>query len=132
MLRKFLTAANLSQCIGIDLGTQNTVVADPTGKILLNEPTLICRNTKTGELYYGNDAKERHGRVSNQFEFIWPLQDGIIQAEQEQLVTGFLGHIMSRNRWLPKPNVVIAISCLLAEKDLRNVDSLARSQTASL
>ncbi len=131
-VRTGLTYMGWSKQIGIDLGTQNTVVATPDGKVLANEPTLVCRNKKTDEMFYGNDAKKKQGFVSDQFEFFNPISDGTINPKNEDYVTGFIGHILGLARWSPKPDVVIAISCRLKEKDMRNVDLVARPLVNSL
>ncbi len=131
-LNTALSYSGFAKEIGIDLGTQNTVVADPSGRVLVNEPTLVCVHTKTKNMHFGNDAMSKLGLVSKNFDFVWPLRDGKITADNEELVQRFLEHILKNKRWATKPRVVIAISCALEEKDFRNVRHVTMPTVSSL
>ena len=48
-----------SSSIGIDLGTANTLVYVRGGGIVINEPSVVAINQKTGQVVaIGNEAKE--------------------------------------------------------------------------
>lgn len=47
-----------SKDVGIDLGTANTLVFIKGKGIVLREPSVVAKNTKTGDIVaVGNDAK---------------------------------------------------------------------------
>ena len=47
-----------SKDVGIDLGTANTLVFIKGKGIVLREPSVVARNTKSGDIVaVGNDAK---------------------------------------------------------------------------
>ncbi len=53
-----------SKDVGIDLGTANTLVFIKGKGIVLREPSVVAKNTKTGDIVaVGNDAKNMIGTV---------------------------------------------------------------------
>lgn len=53
-----------SKNIGIDLGTANTLVYIEGKGIVLREPSVVAKNTQTGEVIaVGSEAKEMIGRT---------------------------------------------------------------------
>jgi rod shape-determining protein MreB len=120
--------SKLRPALGIDLGTQNTVVCNGrTGKILSRHPTLVARNKKTGQLFFGLDAEKKLGMVSQtDYEFIPLLKDGTIKKDHDTLVNEYLRFILGPHiSPLNKPNVVFAVSCRLKERDLKSVEYAA-------
>src|SRR3972149_3119227 len=68
-----------SHDIGIDLGTANTLVYVSGKGIVLNEPSVVAVNQKTGQVgAVGSDAKKRVGRKPGHIIAIRPLVDGVI------------------------------------------------------
>ena len=56
-----------SKDVGIDLGTANTLVFIKGKGIVLREPSVVAKNTKTGDIVaVGNDAKNMIGRTPAQ------------------------------------------------------------------
>ena len=50
--------------IGIDLGTANTIVYAEGKGIVLREPSVVAKNTKTGEIVsVGSEARDMIGRT---------------------------------------------------------------------
>ncbi|KRM77024.1 rod shape-determining protein [Secundilactobacillus collinoides] len=65
--------------IGIDLGTANTIVYVDGKGIVLREPSVVARNTKTGEIVsVGEDARAMIGRTPASIVAIRPMKDGVI------------------------------------------------------
>ena len=55
---------SVSNDIGIDLGTANVLICDPSQGILLEEPSVVAVNIITGDvLAVGDDAKDRKSVV---------------------------------------------------------------------
>jgi rod shape-determining protein MreB and related proteins len=68
-----------SSDLAIDLGTANTLVY-ATGKgIVVDEPSIVAINKKTGEIEgVGKDAKDMLGRTPGHMVAIQPMRDGVI------------------------------------------------------
>ena len=65
--------------IGIDLGTANTLVYMEGKGIVLREPSVVAKNTQTGEVIaVGSEAKEMIGRTPGSIVAIRPMKDGVI------------------------------------------------------
>ena len=78
-----------SSSIGIDLGTANTLVYVRGGGIVINEPSVVAINQKTGQVVaIGNEAKRMLGRTPGHISAVRPLIDGVIsdfEVAQEML-----------------------------------------------
>ncbi|MFC6253259.1 rod shape-determining protein [Secundilactobacillus hailunensis] len=65
--------------IGIDLGTANTIVYVDGKGIVLREPSVVAKNSKTGEIVsVGEDARAMIGRTPASIVAIRPMKDGVI------------------------------------------------------
>ena len=65
-----------SKDIGIDLGTANTLVYVRGRGIVINEPSVVAVNQKTGQIVaIGTDAKRMVGRTPAQIVASRPLVD---------------------------------------------------------
>jgi len=77
MFNKLL--GKLSKDLGIDLGTANTLVYVKDKGIMINEPSVVAINTKTGHiLAVGRDAKDMHGKTPPHILTSHPLTKGVI------------------------------------------------------
>ena len=69
----------VSNDIGIDLGTSNTLVYLKGHGIVVNEPSVVAVNMKTSQiLAVGTKAKEMLGRTPGHIKAVRPLVDGVI------------------------------------------------------
>lgn len=113
-----------SKDIGIDLGTGNTLVAIKGKGIVLNEPSAIAINNKTGEVIaVGNEAKEMIGKTPSNINAIRPLKDGVIA---ELTATGLmLKEILNKvcKRYgVVRPRVVVGVPSGITEVEERAVE----------
>ena len=79
--------------IAIDLGTANTLIWLAGRGIIVNEPSIIAKSTKTNEvLAVGNEAKEMLGKTHQGIETIRPLRDGVIADYNavDSMLQGFI------------------------------------------
>ena len=97
--------------VGIDLGTANTLVFLKGKGIVLREPSVVAKNTKTGEIVaVGNDAKNMIGRTPGSIVAIRPMKDGVIA--DFDITTAMIEYYMreamkaSGGNW-KKPNVMV-------------------------
>lgn len=68
-----------SKDLGIDLGTVNSIVYVKGEGIVLNEPTTIAINTKTGEIAaIGSEAKKMSGKTPPSIVIKKPLIAGVV------------------------------------------------------
>lgn len=99
--------------IGIDLGTANILVYVAGHGIIINEPSVVAINHKTGRVVaVGADAKRMIGRTPPHVEAIRPLVAGVISDYEitEELMAYFMGkaRALERNKLL-RPRVVIGV-----------------------
>ncbi|MBS9338314.1 rod shape-determining protein [Fructobacillus sp. M2-14] len=65
--------------VGIDLGTSNTYVYVEGKGIVLREPSVVAKNTESGEIIaVGSEAREMLGRTPASISAIRPMRDGVI------------------------------------------------------
>src|SRR3989344_4301070 len=65
--------------IGIDLGTANMLLYVRGKGIVLNEPSVVAVNQKTGQVVaVGNEAKNMLGRTSPHIVAVRPIVGGVI------------------------------------------------------
>ena len=71
--------SSLSQDMGIDLGTANTLVHVKGKGIVIREPSVVAVQKDTNEvLAIGAEAKRMIGRTPGNIVAIRPLKDGVI------------------------------------------------------
>jgi len=69
----------LSNDIGIDLGTANTLICVKNRGIIVNEPSIVAIEENSGKvLAVGKEAREMYGRTHQDIITIRPLKDGVI------------------------------------------------------
>ena len=69
----------LSNDVGIDLGTANTLIYLRGKGIVVNEPSVVAVNQKTNQVVaVGTAAKEMLGRTPGHLSAVRPLVDGVI------------------------------------------------------
>lgn len=66
-------------CVGIDLGTANTLVFVEGKGVIINEPSVVAVNQKTNQVVaVGSQAKIMLGKTPGHIAAIRPLVDGVI------------------------------------------------------
>ncbi|MDA1169275.1 MAG: rod shape-determining protein [bacterium] len=115
-----------SQDIGIDLGTANTLVYVRGKGIVINEPSVVAINKKTGEvLAIGKEAQRMVGKTPAHIVAIRPLRDGVISDFEvtEQMLSYFIQKVHEDGfHVLPRPRVVIGIPSSVTEVERRAVE----------
>ena len=123
MFNKIL--GKLSKDIGIDLGTATTLVYVRGRGIVINEPSVVAVNQKTGQiLAIGEEAKKMVGRTPAHISAIRPLREGIISDFEvtEQMLRYFI-HRVHRGSFsvLPRPRVIIGVPSGITEVERKAV-----------
>ncbi len=118
--------SRVSQDIGIDLGTANTLVCVRGRGIVIREPSVVAMNKRTKEiLAIGEEAKRMVGRTPAHIVAVRPLVDGVISDFEitEQMLRYFFDRIhRERFSLLPRPRVVIGIPHSVTEVERRAVE----------
>ncbi len=123
---------SLSNDIGIDLGTANTLVFVRGQGIVLNEPSVVAVEKSTGKvLAIGSAAKEMTGRTPGGIAAIRPLKDGVIADFDisERLIADFIRRVV-KHKFLMKPRVVVSVPSGITEVEKRAVRDSAENAGA--
>lgn len=119
--------------IGIDLGTANTLVYLGGKGIVINEPSVVAVNTKTGSVVaVGKLAKDMLGKTPAHIKAIRPILDGVI-SDFEVTSEMLNYHIKKANSLATKmlgPRVVIGVPSEITEVELKAVYDAALSAGA--
>lgn len=119
--------------IGIDLGTANTLVYVKGKGIVLNEPTIVAINRKTGQLVaVGNEAKAMLGRTPTHIEVIRPLVEGVISDFEvtEEMLAYLIGKVRSEARTLMAPRVLVGVPSGITNVEMRAARDAAKNAGA--
>lgn len=119
--------------IGIDLGTVNTMVHLGGRGVIINEPSVVALNEKTGRVVaVGKEAKEMLGRTPAHLRAVRPLVSGVISDYEvtEQMLSYFLRQAKRISRRLIPPRVVVGVPSGITNVESRAVRDAARSAGA--
>jgi rod shape-determining protein MreB and related proteins len=134
-LRKKINAFlnSFSTDIGIDLGTANVLVYVKGKGIVINEPTIVALNKKTGQLVaVGNEAKTMLGRTPAHIEVIRPLLNGVISDFEvtEEMLSYFITKVRQDTRSFLAPRVLVGVPSGITSVEMRAARDAARNAGA--
>jgi rod shape-determining protein MreB len=99
----------MAKDIGIDLGTANVLIYVAGKGIVLNEPSVVAIDTRTGKvLAVGSEAYRMVGRTPSNIRAIRPLKDGVISDFDitEEMLTYFINKLDVKG-FMSKPKIMI-------------------------
>lgn len=123
----------ISTDVGIDLGTANILVYVKGRGIVLNEPTIVAINKKTGQLVaVGNAAKTMLGRTPTHIEVVRPLVEGVISDFEvtEEMLAYLINRVRSEMRSIIAPRVLIGVPCGITNVEMRAARDAAKNAGA--
>lgn len=134
-MNKLLTKlkSRLSNEIGIDLGTANTLVYVRGKGIIINEPSVVAVNQKTGRVVaVGIAAKEMIGRTPAHIAAVRPLVDGVISDFEvtEEMLAYFIRKAESFSKKMLGPRVVVGVPCGVTNVEIRAVRDATKNAGA--
>jgi rod shape-determining protein MreB len=133
MLKKFFR--KFSKDMGIDLGTANTLVYVKNQGIVINEPSVVAINNRTGKIVaVGEDAKIMLGKTPLHITVSRPLVDGVISDFEvsEKMIKYFIEKVHKESFTLvPRPRVVITIPLDVTEVERKAVEDAVLGAGAS-
>lgn len=101
----------LARKIGIDLGTNTTLVYVPRKGIVVNEPSVVARELGDEQLVaIGYEAERMLGRTPESLTSYRPLREGVIAdfGVTQAMLKHYLNQTMGRLRWM-QPDVMISL-----------------------
>ncbi|MEW6324924.1 MAG: rod shape-determining protein [Nitrospirota bacterium] len=112
-----------SQDLAIDLGTANTLVYVRGRGIVLDEPSVVAVEKRTGRiLAVGAEAKRMLGRTPGNIVAIRPMRDGVIADFEvaEKMLSHFINKAHNRTTFV-RPRVVICVPSKITQVEQRAV-----------
>lgn len=122
-----------SNDIGIDLGTANTLVYLKGHGIVINEPSVVVVNQKTGQIVaVGAEAKQMLGRTPGHVRAVRPIVDGVISDFEvtEEMLTYLINKTEKISKKFIRPRVVLGVPTGITNVEIRAVEDAARSAGA--
>src|SRR2546427_5142564 len=124
-----------SNDLAIDLGTANTIVFAKGKGIVVNEPSIVAINQKTGKVEaVGKEAKQMLGRTPGNIIAIRPMKDGVIADFEttEKMLDYFIKKAHNRHFWV-RPRIVIGVPSEITQVEKRAVrDSAYRAKATEV
>ncbi|PIE00776.1 MAG: rod shape-determining protein [Acidobacteria bacterium] len=124
----------ISKDVGIDLGTANTLVYVKGRGIVINEPSIVALNKKTGQiLAIGKEARKMVGKTPSHITVSRPLVDGVVSDFEttELMLKHFIEKVHQDSFTLiPRPRVVVGIPSGVTEVEKRAVVDAAKNAGA--
>lgn len=131
MFKKFYRL--FSNDIGIDLGTANTLVYLKGHGIVINEPSVVAVNQKTGRIVaVGAEAKQMLGRTPAHIKAIRPLVDGVISDFEvtEEMLSYLVNKAEKISKKFIRPRVVVGVPSGITNVETRAVYDATRNAGA--
>ena len=127
----------LSVDMAIDLGTANSLVYVKDRGIIINEPSVVAINNKTGQiLAIGEEAKKMVGRTPAYISATRPLVNGVISDFEvtEQMLKYFIEKAATSSKKMfglgYLPRIIIGIPCGVTEVERKAVRDAAKNAGA--
>jgi rod shape-determining protein MreB len=119
--------AFLARDLAVDLGTASTLIYIRGRGIVLDEPSVVAMNSRTGQVVaVGGDAKRMIGRTPPSILVVHPLQNGVIADFDitERMLRYFMDQVRHRSH-LVKPRMIIAVPSGLTDAEQNAVKEAA-------
>ena len=123
----------LSNDIGIDLGTANTLVYLRGHGIVVNEPSVVAVNQKTGRVVaVGSVAKDMLGRTPPHIVAVRPLVDGVISDFEvtEEMISYLVKKAEQYSKKILGPRVVVGVPSGVTNVEIRAVRDATKNAGA--
>jgi rod shape-determining protein MreB len=128
MARGFSKSSFFSSDMGVDLGTGNTLVYVRGRGIVLNEPSVVTLNEKTGQVVaVGQAAKNMIGKTPPHVRAIRPLAHGVISDFEvtQELLAYLIQKAQTGSTKLFGPRVVVGVPTGVTNVESRAVRDAA-------
>jgi rod shape-determining protein MreB len=122
-----------SNDIGIDLGTANTLVYLKGHGIVINEPSVVAVNQKSGRIVaVGTEAKNMLGRTPGHIRAVRPVVEGVISDFEvtEEMLSYLIAKAEKISKKFFRPRVVVGVPSGITNVEIRAVHDAAKSAGA--
>jgi len=122
-----------SHDIGIDLGTANTLVYVKGRGIVINEPSIVALNQKTGQVVaVGQVAKNMLGRTPAHIIAVQPVVDGVISDFEitSEMLSYLINKAQAGHTKMFGPRVAVGVPSGITSVEVRAVRDAARAAGA--
>ncbi len=122
----------LGKNLAMDLGTANTLLYTKNDGIVLNEPSVVARDARTGAIIaVGREAKEYMGRTPDRIQAIRPMKDGVIADFEvtKEMIAFFIRKVIQGMNII-KPSIVICVPTGITQVEKRAVIESAQQAGA--
>lgn len=113
----------ISNNMAIDLGTASTLIFAENQGIVLNEPTVVAMDSRTGRsIAVGKEAQKMLGRTPPNIKAARPMKDGVIADFEmvEEMLRSFIRMTMQR-RFLMRPRAIVCVPSGITAVEMRAV-----------
>lgn len=123
----------LSNDVGIDLGTANTLVYLRGKGIVVTEPSVVAVNIKSGQVVaVGANAKQMLGRTPGHLTAVRPLVDGVVSDFEatEEMLAYLITRAQGTQKKMLGPRAVIGVPSGITNVEMRAVRDAAQNAGA--
>jgi rod shape-determining protein MreB and related proteins len=123
----------VSNDVGVDLGTANTLVYLRGKGIVINEPSVVAVNKKTNQVVaVGTEAKAMLGRTPGHLQAVRPLVDGVVSDFEatEEMLSYLINRAQNVSRKMLGPRAVIGVPSGITNVETRAVRDAAMNAGA--
>ncbi len=116
--------SRFSNDIGVDLGTANTLVYLRGQGAVINEPSIVALNQKTGQIVaIGREAKKMWGKTPVHISIVRPLVEGVVSDFEitEEMLAYFIRKTEKMSKKFFRPRVVIGVPSGITNVEMRAV-----------
>ena len=113
-----------ARCLGIDLGTTSIIVAMKDKGVIIDEPSVVAVDKKSGDLIAtGYEAKEMLGRTPDKIRAVRPLKNGVIAdlSATEKMLKDIMNRI-NRKYGFARTKAVVGVPSGITEVEKRAVE----------
>lgn len=127
-------SGKFSKDLGIDLGTANTLVYIKDKGIIINEPSVVALNMRSGQIVaIGESAREMIGKTPPHISTVKPLVSGIISDFEvaEKMLRFFIEKVHHDGfSFMPRPRIVVGVPLNITEVERKAVEDAAMNAGA--
>lgn len=124
---KSLLNSTLSEDMGIDFGSHNTLIYIKDKGVVLDEPSYIALDTRTNELIaIGNEAYEMIGKNPKFTKVLCPIENGVVS--DIDLATRMLRTFFSKiyKKTVLKPRIMLSVPSDLTDVERHSITEVLR------
>ncbi|EJG4806688.1 rod shape-determining protein MreB [Listeria innocua] len=121
----------MAKDVGIDLGTANVLIHVKGRGIVVNEPSVVAINNKTGQvLAVGTEARDMVGRTPGDITAIKPMKDGVIaDFDIVQEMLRFFIQKLNLKTFFSRPRILICCPTNITSVEQKAIREVAEKSS---